>query len=116
MITKAGVRYEVFGPWADVDQQPTRGLSQGLPDLAGKTIGLLCNHKYTARPILRLVEEKLKERYPTLNTSWHKALRPFRWAWNTGTDEPNDPEIQEWANELRNWSQGVDAVIAAVGD
>ncbi|MBI2957373.1 MAG: hypothetical protein HYY32_00880 [Chloroflexi bacterium] len=116
MTTRTAVHYEVLSPWADVDPQPLRGLTPGVRQMEGKTIGLLANHKYTARPILTIVERKLKQRYPSIKTSWHKALRPYKWAWNTGTERPTDPEIKEWVKDLQEWSKGVDAVVAAIGD
>ena len=63
-------QYEVLSPWAEIDPIPLRGISPRLIDLTGKKIGLFCNYKRAARPILTVVEQKLKEKFPTSETSW----------------------------------------------
>ena len=102
--------YEVLNPWADVDPRPLSGLSPRVADVAGKTIGLLFNYKLAARPILSVVEEKLKQRYPEIKTKWRMTR---------GADllrEYKDPEQDAKDPVLQDWAKGVDAVIAAVGD
>ena len=102
--------YEVLNPWADVEPQPLKGLSPRINDLAGKTIGLLNNVKTAARPILTVVEEKLKERYPSLQTKWYGGSGYATLHENLGREQdPLDPKF-------RDWIKGVDAVITAVGD
>ena len=41
-----------------------------LSSLEGKKIGLYCNNKKAAQPILTILETKLKERFPTSQCSW----------------------------------------------
>ncbi len=98
--------FEVLSPWAEADPIPVKGISPRLPDLARKKLGLLCNTKRAARPILSAVEPKLKARFPTLEISWYLAHN------STG------PEEVETANkaQFEDWLKGVDAVVAAVGD
>jgi hypothetical protein len=52
------------------------------------------------------VEGKLKERFPTSETSWY--IGEGSWA-VIQTETQNKEKYKEWVN-------GVDAVIAAVGD
>jgi hypothetical protein len=96
--------YQVLSPWAEVDPLPLKGISPRLTDLNCKTIGLFTNHKPAASPILDKVEEKLKERYPTL-----KFSRIHRQS-NLPIVETKDRE------KFEEWLKGVDAVINAVGD
>ncbi|MBI2909005.1 MAG: hypothetical protein HYX92_15285 [Chloroflexi bacterium] len=103
-------QYEVLHPWADVTPKPLKGLSPRLTDLSGKTIGMLFNHKPGARPILSIVEERLKQKYPTLRTSWYKAHGPEEWREYIGPDQDVAAPI------FRDWVNGVDAVIAAHAD
>ena len=98
-------QYEVLNPWAEADPVPLRGISRRVTDLTGKTIGLFCaSYKVASRPILTVVEEKLKEKFPKLKFSW------FETNYNL--------EVTETAEKARfeEWVKGVDAVIAAVGD
>ncbi|MBW1801322.1 MAG: hypothetical protein JRJ85_11415 [Deltaproteobacteria bacterium] len=63
--------YDVLSPWADVDPIPLRGISPRVTDLAGKTLGLFSDSfKVASMPILTLVAEKLKEKFPSLKLSW----------------------------------------------
>ena len=64
-------QYEVLNPWAEVDSISFRGISPRVTDLTGKTVGFYGGiYKTVARPILTVVEGKLKERFPTLKSSW----------------------------------------------
>jgi hypothetical protein len=91
-------QYEVLSPWAEADPVPPKGLTAPrLDTLAGKKIGLYCNNKRAAQPILTILEKKLKERFPTSQSSWYN------------NHQTNVPEFDDW---LKN----VDAVVAAVGD
>ena len=67
-MAKDAFMYEALNPWADVEPIAMRGLSPRVKDLTGKTIGLLANAKTAAQPILTVVEEKLKARYPGIKT------------------------------------------------
>jgi len=103
-------QYEVLNPWADANPPPLRGLSPRVSDLAGKTVGLLFNFKVATRPILTVVERELKQRYPTVKTSWYET-RPLP-VWLENLSHEQDPDDQKF----REWANGVDAVVAAVGD
>ena len=71
---KVNGEYEVLSPWADVDQIPLRGISPRVTDLTEKTVGLFCDSfKVASKPILRIVAEKLIERFPTLKFSWFET-------------------------------------------
>jgi hypothetical protein len=83
-----------------------KGISQRLPDLSGKTIGLLINGKRASRPILEVVEKRLQERYPSLNFSYFHP---------GGGAEAEDVEKREKTN-LESWARKMDAVVLAVGD
>jgi hypothetical protein len=96
--------YEVMSPWAEADPIPLKDITKRLTALEGKTIGLFHNSKRAARPILSVVENKLKERYPSMNFSSF-LLMP-----NAGVDETDDKE------RFEEWVKGVDAVILAYGD
>ena len=98
-------QYEVLNPWAEVDPIPLRGISPRVADLTGRSIGLLCDtFKVASRPILTVVEEKLKERFPKLKFSW------FEYGDNLEVTETKDKASFE------EWVKGVDTVVAAVGD
>jgi hypothetical protein len=97
--------FEVLSPWADADPKPLRGISPRVNDLKGKKIGLLCNSKRAARPILTVVEAKLKERFPTAEISWFRTK-----SFSVSELEP------QRKGEFEDWIKGVDAVVAAVGD
>jgi len=98
-------QYEVLNPWAEADAIPLRGISPRVTGLTGKTIGLFSlDYKVASRPILNVVEQKLRERFPTLGFSW------FRFALNMEVAETEEKE------RFEDWAKGVDAVLAAVGD
>ena len=97
--------YEVLSPWAEADPVPWRGINPRLPDLAGKKIGLLRNSKRAAEPSLKVVADRLKKRYPTIQFSWFANLKP------------NERAVaQEIKDDFEKWLKGVDAVIASYGD
>jgi hypothetical protein len=98
-------QYEVLNPWAEADPIPLRGISPRLTDLTGKKIGLFYNFKQAAKPILNVVEVKLKERFPTSEIHWY-AGHPYSIIEN---ETETKAEFEEWAKE-------VDAVVTAVGD
>jgi hypothetical protein len=97
--------FEVLSPWAEADPVPLRGLTPRLSSLAGKKIGLLCNNKRAAEPILNVTSRKLKERYPDIEISWFRG--------NTFSVSGMEKNRLE---EFEDWIRSVDAVIAAVGD
>jgi hypothetical protein len=98
-------QYEVFHPWADADPIPLRGITPRVADLSGKTIGLFATtFKHSSTPMLKVVERKLKERYPTARFSW------FEWPYNLEVAATGD------SSKFKEWVKGVDTVVAAVGD
>jgi hypothetical protein len=97
--------YEVLSPWAEADPIPLKGLAPRVTDLAGKKIGLLCNNKRAAPLILKVTERILKERFPTSETSWFRAQ-----SFSVSSLEPDN------LKKFEDWINGVDAVVAAVGD
>jgi hypothetical protein len=98
--------YEVLSPWADADPVPPRGLSAPrLTDLNGKKIGLFHNIKRAGGPILRVVERKLREKYPKADFSWYRAQ-----SMSVSELEPQNRD------KFKEWIRGVDAAILAVAD
>ena len=102
---KSITSYEVLSPWAEADPIPLKGLAPRLDKLDGKKIGLLCNNKRAAPLILDVAEKLLKEKFPTVKTTRFVA-RSF-----SVSSLEKDRE-----GEFNAWLEGVDAVIAAVGD
>ncbi len=101
-------QYEVLSPWAEVDPVPLKGISPRLSILSGKRIGLFCNSKRAARPIMSVIEEKLKEKIPDLEMSWYTPLRQYRY---------NVLQIEsENREKFEEWIKGVDGVVAALAD
>ena len=97
--------FEVLNPWAETDPVPIKGISERLTDLNGKTIGLHADNKPAAVPILKVVEKRLQELYPTATFTWFIAKL---------IDEVDrHPEVRAKFDE---WVKGVDAVVGAVGD
>ena len=101
----SGATYEVLSPWAEADPIPLKGLAPRLDTLDGKKIGLLSNSKRAAPLILDVVDKILKERFPTCETSRFKG-RSF----SVSSLEP------ERKSELDAWIDGMDAIVASVGD
>ena len=99
--------YEVLSPWAEVDPITLRGLTAPrLTDLAGKKIGLFASSKPISKRIMTAFEKKLKERFPTSETSWYVG----EGSWAVLQIETQHRE------RYKEWVNGVDAVVAAVGD
>lgn len=98
-------QYEVMSPWAEVDPIPVRGLAPRVDTLAGKKVGLFANFKRAAVPIANEVEKRLKEKYPTIQTSLFHSQLPNV----TETETVNKEKFTAWAKEM-------DAVVAMVGD
>ena len=97
--------YEVLSPWADADPIPLHGLAPRLDKLDGKKIGLLKNNKRAATLILEVAERLLKEKYPSVQISRFDA-RSF----SVSSLE------KDRVDEFNKWIDGLDAVVAAVGD
>src|ERR1039458_189421 len=100
---------EVLSPWAEVDPLPLRAINPRLSTLEGKKIGLFANSKDVARPILKVVEQRLKERFPSAEISWYVPAEKYQY---------NIVQIERPENKgvFEAWLKGVDAVIAAAGD
>jgi hypothetical protein len=97
--------YEVLSPWAEADPVPSRGITTRVTDLAGKKIGLYRNGKRAAEPTLKVVEDRLKKKYPTTAFTWFVNMRA------------NEAIIEQDAKgQFEDWLKEVDAVIAAYGD
>lgn len=97
--------YEVLSPWAEADPIPLNGITPRPGDLAGKIIGLFCSRfKPASTPILKVVESRLKEKYPSARFSWFNF------------DRNEDLMKTDYAAGFEDWIKGVDAVVAAVGD
>jgi len=105
--SKSNGQYEVLSPWSEVDTVPLRGITPRLTTLTGKKIGLAFNFKTAARPVLSVVERKLKERFPTCETSWFNIL---------SRNEKSPSEMKIGEAEFAEWIKGLDAVVTAVGD
>ena len=102
---KLSGQYEVRNPWGEADPVPLRGLAPRLTELAGKAIGLFAAHaKIASRPVMEVVERRLREREPSLKFSW------FLFDQNLDVAETDDMA------RLEEWAKGLDAAVAAVGD
>ena len=105
MTDKASSQYEVLSPWADADPIPPRGITPRVESLEGKKIGLLRNSKRAAAPLMKVIERRLKEKFPTAEFTEFANLRP------------NERLIdQDSKDEFEDWLKEVDAVIATYGD
>ncbi len=98
--------YEVLSPWAEVDPLPLKGITPRLTSLAGKKIGLFALSKQASRPIVLAVGEKLKAKYPGVETVLYDSYAPWT-VMLVDTEEKG---------RFEEWLKGVDAVVAAVGD
>lgn len=96
--------YEVLNPWAEVDPVPVAGIVPRLHTLEGKTIGFFLNSKIAAEPMSEVIEEKLKEEYPSL------TFRRFVRIPNVSMAEM--PEREKYIE----WIKGLDAAIYTHGD
>ena len=102
---KTDALYEVLSPWAEADPMPLKGLAPRLATLEGKKIGLLCNIKRAANPILNVVQSELLKRYPTSKTLLFKAQ-----SMSVSELEPQNKE------KFDAWIKDIDAAVLAVGD
>lgn len=97
--------YEVLSPWAEADPLPLRGLSPRLDTLAGKKIGLFQNFKQASKQMTATIGQKLKERYPGLETVLFDS-----------TDQNVNVIETDKKNEFIKWAEGIDAAILLVGN
>jgi len=99
------VEYHVISPWAEADPIPLRGISPRIDSIDGKKIGVFANFKRSAVPQGRMVEKKLKEVFPTIQTNLYHST------------EENVNEMETANREkFTAWINSVDAVVAMVGD
>jgi hypothetical protein len=98
-------QYEVLSPWAETDPMELRAISPRLNDLSGKKIGLFSNYKRAAEPMLAVVEKRLKERYPGIETRLFDSRNV-----NVLESETENKE------KFEAWAKWADAVVGAVGD
>jgi hypothetical protein len=96
--------FEVFNPWAETDPILNKGISPRVNDLNGKKIGLFLNSKIAALPMLAIVEEQLKQRYPTTTFSRFVRLPNVSVA-----ETPDQAKYEEWI-------KGLDAIIYSHAD
>ena len=99
------IQYEVLSPWAESDSIPPRGISPRLDTLAGKKIGLFVNTKRAAKPMAAAIEKRLKEKFPTCETSLFAS--PL------STVILRDSKD---GDQFTAWLKSVNAVILLVGD
>ena len=99
------IQYEVLSPWAESDSIPPRGISQRLETLAGKKIGLFINTKRAAKPMAAAIAKRLKEKFPTSETSLFAS--PLS---TVILRESKD------GDQFTAWLKSVNAVILLVGD
>jgi hypothetical protein len=99
-------QYEVLSPWAEVDSRPLHGISPRIADINGNKIGLFCNSKLAAAPIMAALEKEFKARFPDSVVSRYDALEQYRILQMEGKNRA----------EFEKWLKDVDTVIAAVGD
>ena len=107
--------YEVLNPWAEADPVPVKGLAPRVEDLAGKTIGLYAiDYKGASQPILKAIEARLKERYPT--SAFRLFLNPQNLVVAEMERQGKIEITPEKKAEFDAWVQEVDVAITAVGD
>jgi hypothetical protein len=97
-------QYEVLNPWAEVDPVPLKGISPRITELEGRKIGLFANGKRASKPIMTVVEARLKERLPNTEFSWFFFRQNLEIA-----DTPQKAGFEDWVKT-------VDAVVSAIGD
>jgi hypothetical protein len=101
---ETSIQYEVMSPWAEVDAVPTKAISPRLNEIPGKNIGFFLNSKIAAEPMSIVIEEKLKEKYSSLNISRFTRIPNISMV-----------ETQDKDNYVE-WLKGLDAIIFIHGD
>jgi hypothetical protein len=97
--------FEVLSPWAEADPVPPRGITPRLDKLDGKTIGLFRNSKRAAVPLMEVIGNRLKEKYPNIKITEFANLKANEII-----------TAHEAKDEFEEWIKGVDAVINTYGD
>ena len=105
MTNTASNFYEVLSPWADADPIAPRGISPRLDSLEGKKIGLLRNSKRAAAPLMKVIERRVREKFPSVEFTEFANLKP--------NERLLDQDLKE---DFEKWLTDVDAVIATFGD
>ena len=105
MTNTASNFYEVLSPWADADPIAPRGISPRLDSLEGKKIGLLRNSKRAAAPLMKVIEKRVREKFPSVEFTEFANLKP--------NERLLDQDLKE---DFEKWLKDVDAVIATFGD
>ena len=98
-------QYAVLNPWAEVDPVPLKGISPRLTGLEGKKIGIFQNFKQASKQMAITIGERLKERYPGLETSLFDSTDQ-----NVSVIETDNKE------DFIEWAKGTDAAILLVGN
>ena len=113
--------YEVLSPWAEADPVSLKGISPRVSSLDKKRIGLFHHSKLAGPYITAAVEKALKEKFSTADFSYFRFSRLADL--DSGSDRgglgitATDPLLEKKELEsFESWLEGVDAVVAAVGD
>ncbi len=99
-------RYSVVHP-AGIKAATEKNVAASLPDLNGKTVGLLWNYGFRGDETFPIVEKKLRELYPQINIVGYQDFGNF-----------HDPVIEaqmmaELPDKIKSY--GCDAVIVGNG-
>ncbi len=97
--------YEVLSPWGEIDPVASHSIAPRVSEIAGSKIGLFANFKTASRPMLSVVEQQWKERFPNAELSWF--LSPGQNVIETQTD--NKERFEKWVRE-------VDGVVLSAAD
>ena len=98
-------QYEVLNPWAEADPVSLKGLAPRLTSLEGKKIGLFQNFKQGSKQMTATIGQKLKERYPGLDTVLFDSIDQ-----NVSVIETDKKE------EFEEWAKGIDAAVLTIGN
>jgi hypothetical protein len=98
--------YEVLSPWAEVEPIAPRGILPRVTDLSGKTIGLFAFFKQHGPFIMKEVEQKFKEKFPTAKFSHYYYPKHMK----------EIMEDDEYKASFEEWIKGVDTVVAGNSD
>ena len=97
--------YTVLSPWAKVDQSELCGLSQRLPDLSSKTIGMFGDFMNVATYMLQVVEKHIRAKYPEAKFSYYRY----------GTETTDIAKDETELPKFQPWLDSVDCVLAFYG-
>ncbi len=96
------VTLEAMNPMGVIEPPATLGISERVPDLAGKKIALMHNNKPGAYNLLNALEKLLSLKYPTASFVRGYETQPVQ--------RPKDPELYKKA------AAECDTFIFAMGD